>query len=139
MMGEGNYMKKKQDYYSIFFGIPLYGVDVLIMVGCKTKEEVMYLMKKQKVRFATAKWWLENEHLPWLLKQSAGSLVREGELEVIYHFKDWKDDEPHIEVLVHEVSHMVDSIAEYKNLVKETEARAYLSEYLFKTIRKNLK
>jgi len=139
MMGEGNYMKKKQDYYSIFFGIPLYGVDVLIMVGCKTKEEVAYLMKKQRVRLSTIKWWVEHEHLPWLLKQSAGSLIREGELEVVYHFKDWKEDNWHLEVLVHEVSHIVDSIAEYKNIVKETEARAYLSEYLFKTIRKNLK
>ena len=138
IMGEGNYMKK-QAYYSIFFSIPLYGVDVLIMVGCKTKQEIEYLLKKQKVRKSTIDFWLENEHLPWLLKQTAGSLVRDGELEVIYHFKDWKTDDPHIEVLVHEVSHMVDSIAEYKNLVKETEARAYLSEYLFKTIRNNLK
>ena len=95
IMGEGNYMKK-QAYYSIFFSIPLYGVDVLIMVGCKTKQEIEYLLKKQKVRKSTIDFWLENEHLPWLLKQTAWSLVRHGQLAVIYHFKDWKTDDPHI-------------------------------------------
>jgi len=130
--------KKKQDYYSIFFSIPLYMTDIMIMVGAKTKSEVEYLMKKQRVRTETMDFWLKHESLPWLLEKEAGSLVRDKELEIIYHFRDWKDDENHLKILVHEVSHMVDSIAEHKNLIKETEARAYLSEYLFSTIRKNL-
>jgi len=124
--------------YSIFFHIPLYMVDVMVMVGAKNKEEVMYLMKKQGVRASTCEWWLKHESLPWLLEKQAGSLINEKELEIIYHFKDWVEDEEHLKTLVHEVSHMVDSIAEYKNFVKETEARAYLTEYLFSTIKANL-
>jgi hypothetical protein len=129
---------KKQKLYSIFFHIPLYGVDVMVMVGAKTKKDVLSLMKKQRVRKETVNFWMNHEHLTWLFKQDAGSFVRDNELEVIYCFKDWKDDSKHIEILVHEVSHMVDSIAEHKNLVKETEARAFLSEYIFKTIRNSL-
>lgn len=130
--------QKKQDYYSIFFQIPLYFVDIMVMVGAKTKKEVEYLMKKQHVKKETIDFWLNHESFTWLMDTEAGSLCRNGRLEVIYHFRDWKDDANHIKILVHEVSHMVDSIAEHKNLVKETEARAYLSEYIFSTIRNNL-
>lgn len=132
-------MKKKPSYYSIFFSVPLYFVDVMIMVGAKDKREIEYLMKKQRVKKEVIKNWVEDSQLKWLLDKEAGSLIHDGELAVIYHFKDWKDDDNHLNILVHEVSHMVDSIAEYKNLLKETEARAYLTEYLFKTIRKNLR
>lgn len=130
--------KKKQDYYSIFFHIPLYNTDVMVMVGAKNKEEVRYLLKKQRVNSETIKRWVENQNLSWLLKQEAGSLVENEKLEVIYHFRKWDGDDNDIRVLVHEVSHMVDQIAEAKNFVKETEARAYLSDYLFHTIKTSL-
>ena len=130
--------KKKHDYYSIFFYIPLYNTDVMAMVGAKDKKEVEYLLKKQRVNKDTIKRWVEHENLSWLLKQEAGSLVDSDKLEVIYHFKKWDGDEHDIRILVHEVSHMVDQIAEAKNFVKETEARAYLSDYLFHTIKTSL-
>jgi len=111
---------------------------VLIIVGARSKEDVRVQFKKQHVNFKTSEKWLGSSHLDWLLKQEAGSIHQNEDLCVIYLFKEWKDTPYWQKVLVHEVSHMVDSIAEAKNLDKETEARAYLSEYLFDTIRKSL-
>lgn len=129
---------KKPQVYSIFFSVPLFIFDVLIIVGARSKEDIRLQFKKQRVGFKQAEFWLNNKNIEWMLTQEAGSLVPEGELSLIYLFKDWHGTNDDLRTLVHEVSHMVDSIAEYKNLLKETEARAYLSEYLFDTIRKSL-
>lgn len=134
-------MKKKsqnQQVYSIIFGIPLYGVDVCIIVGARTKEDVVTQLRKHHAKEEVINRFVSDENFQFLLKQDAGSVVDTDKLEIIYTFREWKDDAYWQKVLVHEVSHMVDDIARHKNLVKETEARAYLSEYLFDTIRKSL-
>lgn len=129
---------KKLPIRSVCFHVPIYGFDVLVIIGAKTADEVIEQMKKQRVNIDVAKKFVGNENFHWLLEQEAGSLVTKGKLEIIYLFKEWKDT-PHFQrILVHEVSHMVDTIAEHRNMAKETEARAYLSDYLFDTLRKNM-
>ncbi len=129
---------KKPAIRSIFFNVPLYGFDVLIIVGAKNKMDVMEQMKKQRVGAKIAEEFLSDSKLDFLLKQEAGSLSPDDDLRIIYLFRDWEYTSYFLKVLVHEVSHMVDDIAKHKNLTKETEAKAYLSEYLFDTIRREL-
>jgi len=131
--------QKKYKVGSIFFSIPLYaGLDIMVIVGARNKEDVLKKFKHWKIDPGVTKRWLEEPLLDELLKQEAGSILFKDKLEIIYFFREWKDTPYFQKVLVHEVSHMVDTIAKNKNFVEETEARAYLSEYLFDTIRKSL-
>lgn len=51
-----------------------------------------------------------------------------------YSWKDWKT----IEVLIHELHHIVEFRAQYSSFENEMENKAYLQEYLFRSIRKKL-
>ena len=84
-------MKKKKPVYSVVFHIPLYFVDICVIVGARSKEDVLGQFKKQNINAEVTKRWMEDKNLPWLFKQDAGSLIHGDELAVIYLFKDWKD------------------------------------------------
>jgi hypothetical protein len=56
----------------------------------------------------------------------------------ILNLKKFEDSWEFYEIMLHEICHIVDFISEQKHLEKEMEARAYLTEYLFKDIRKKI-
>ena len=53
-------------------------------------------------------------------------------------FPSYEDTWKFWECLLHETNHVVFSLARDKNMQDETEAQAYLHEYLFKHIRRKL-
>lgn len=128
-------IKKVGQIKTIFFTVPIYDLDVLIMVGAKTKTDVMRVLKKNRVNAEVTKTWDESEDMDLVLKSSAGSIVDDNVLAIIYVFKEWNNTNRDHEVLVHELSHMMDSISKHKNLKHDIEGRAYLQEYLYKSIR----
>lgn len=119
----------------VFFNVQIFGFDVMVIVGAENKKDIFTVFRKMRIDAKTTKRWLEDENLDDLFKQSAGSLVNDDDFALIYVFKDWEDTWLHYEILVHEISHMMDSISKFKNLGHDLEGRAYLSEYLFKTLR----
>jgi len=131
-------MKKKQvkqKARGTVFSSGIYNFDIGIIINAETKDDIKRVFSKLGVKKDLADFWLDCPNLMGLLKSDAGTLVREGKLEIIYVFKNWVDDYKHLKILVHEVSHMVDTVAENRNIVHETEARAYLTEHLFSEIR----
>ncbi len=57
---------------------------------------------------------------------------------LIIRLRPYRDSWDFWETLIHELSHAVDFIAERINIEKETEAKAYLQEFLFREIRRKL-
>lgn len=130
---------KKDKIYSIFFSIPLYGIDVFILVGIQTRDELKERFKRFGIMQKMQDLWLKEPNIEKLFKQQAGSIYFDDCPGTIYLFREWKNDDEHLAILVHEISHMVDEIAKWKNIEKETEARAYLSDYLFRVILSELR
>ena len=70
--------------------------------------------------------------------KNLGFALTNDEQNLVLILKKPKDVWEYLECLVHEVSHIVDWIVEYASLEGETEARAYLTEWLFRNIRRKL-
>lgn len=122
-----------QKLFSFYFNIPLYGIDIIIIVGAKCKKDIKNRLERYGVSDKLVKLWIETD-TERLLNVPAGTIYFDAFPGTIYFFRDWKDDLGHKATLVHEISHMVDKIAEWKNIEHETEARAYLTDYLFRVI-----
>lgn len=130
---------KKDKIHSFFFPIPLYGIDVLILVGIKTREELKERFKRFGVMQKMQDLWLKDPMLETLFSKQAGTVYFKDCPGTIYLFREWNNDDEHLAILVHEISHMVDEMAKWKNIEHETEARAYLTDYLFRVILSELR
>lgn len=113
--------------------------EILVCVGVNQKEMLGFAKNKKNKLGKEAIKWLERDSgkLFKLLDENSGvSAWNDGKFILV--LKEWKYDWDWLSVLLHEVHHIVEQMAEYKMFEKEKECKAYLMEYLFKNIRKKL-
>lgn len=135
-------MKKKRPAKQHFvLDIIPYRKEMFVCTGVTSYEE---LLRKQPK--GAAKWyinWLEEnkDSIEKNIKSSATGFVFFNTLKggAVLFLRDYADTWNYWEVLMHELTHYIDFLGEQIGLdADHTEARAYLFEYLFHTIRRIL-
>ena len=71
-------------------------------------------------------------------RQLGYSVHNKDKVYLVLILQKLRDDWVYWETLIHELSHIVDWIVDMKMLDGETEARAYLHEWLFREVRRKL-
>jgi len=113
--------------------------EFVVSVGMSYNEIVNYI-KKHKFDKRFIKWQVEEKEnfIMNIENAPAFTLFNKKYAFGIVWFKTWKNNWENYECLLHEVSHIVDFVSCQKNFEYESEARAYLTEYLFHEIRVKL-
>lgn len=113
--------------------------DILVCTGFSAKEIL------QKIKsYKSAKWfvdWAALKQLDWqkAVDMDCAFVSQEPTHDAfVIRLRAFEDTWKFWETLIHELSHLVDRMAEAQVFERETEARAYLLEYLFKEIRQKL-
>ena len=132
-------MKKKLKQNQLFIqNFGTYTDEILVMIGLHEKKELLRFMKKHRVKVDIAKWILEN-YDEWKKEEHQGMFAWNDEIRAkILILRSPADAWDYWEVLMHEIHHVVFHTAKQKSLTEETEAQAYLFEYLFHHIRKKI-
>ena len=138
-------MKKRIKKQSIIFSqdIPPYRHEMLVCVGASVGDVKKWLKRfgKKKVQADYLKWLSGNEQLFNNILEGKNLGYATAELSkqyLILILPACKDEWAYWESLIHELSHILDWICDWKMLNGETEARAYLHEWLFREIRREL-
>ena len=116
----------------------MYSYDIVVGIGV-TKKEIVAYSKKQKLKKEFTKWVEEDTRIYEVLNEQDGIFAYNsnapGGLLMLKEFTDeWKS----WELLIHEISHIVQYMMTQKLMEGEDEARAYLTEWLFRSIRRKL-
>ena len=117
-----------------------YSNEILVCAG-GTKDDLLFYVKdkKNKVKKEFAE-WLKTDDKIYRIKETNPALFAwdnsiQGHLLWLGPYDDcWE----FWEALLHETAHIVQKIARDKLMSEEDEARAYLQEFLFKSIRRKL-
>jgi len=132
-------MKKKEIIFVQECGT--YTNQILVLIGCQDKNKLFKYLKKIKTKADFAKWVLQDFD-NWkedIKNKNIGQFCYNNQVEgtvlVMQHYEDsWE----YWEVLMHEIHHVVQYLAEGKGMLKEIEAQAYLFEFLFRSIRRKI-
>jgi hypothetical protein len=113
--------------------------DIFVSTGLSAKEMVRkvktYKPKKYVIDF------LEEREKEWheIIEKGCAFVAMEGSHGCFFiRLREYEDTWEFWGTLVHELSHLLDMISEHQAWEKESEARAYLHEYLFQQIRRKL-
>lgn len=113
--------------------------DIFVCSGMSAKEILTGIK-----RFKPKKWildFVESKQKDWqeLIDNGCAFVAMEGTHGAfIVCLRPFSDNWEFWETLVHELAHLVDGMAERQHFQNETEARAYLQEFLFREIRRKL-
>lgn len=123
--------------------IPPYRHDFLVCIGADSKDAIRYVkksfIKKLKKDFIELLETRENLFIEIKNgKQGGFAVANLDEHYLILILPKLEDNWDYWECLIHELSHILDWICDWKMLNGETEARAYLHEYLFRQIRRKI-
>ena len=116
---------------------------MIVCVGVEVKDLKDWI-KKEATKESKAdllKWAGENSDFFDRVsegKQLGYAICHSEKNYLIMILQKYKDDWSYWECLVHELSHILDWIVEWKMLQGESEARAYLHEWLFREIRRKI-
>ena len=136
-------MKKRAKKFIFFQSIPPYRSEVLVCAGITLEETKAYAKKEVAPVY-------KKEYLEWLdsheeqfeliakKKMLGFSLIRRETGDLLLILEDYRDEWWYWECLIHELHHLVEYISEMKMLDGEIEAKAYLQEWLFHSIRRKL-
>lgn len=82
----------------------------------------------------------KNKNLIISLQNNAGFVIQKDEFKGtgILWLREYSNRWGNIEILLHEIFHIVDFVSEQKTFRNELEARAFLFEYLFREIRRKI-
>lgn len=130
--------KKKKEKYKIFVQpCHPYRHDIFVSAGATFEQAVAWAkkeeLKKDFQQFLSGgkKYWDEVMGD----KDKLAYAIESDQKHLILIMNSPKNVWDYLECLIHEISHLVDWLVKYKMLEGETEARAYLTEYLFRSIR----
>lgn len=100
------------------------------------------LIKNSTIKITKeAKDWLladENVKQAFSILPEQSAVVAFNDGKTLLLLKDFKDEWLFWQTLIHEICHIVDHISLDKMFQNESEHRAYLMEYLFKSIRRKI-
>lgn len=116
-----------------------YRKDVFVCAGLSAAEMVRAI-KKYKPKKYVLDFLAEHEE-GWheIIEKGCAFVSMEGTHGCLFiRLREYEDTWEFWGTLIHELSHLLDMISEQMAWEKETEARAYLQEYLFQTIRRKL-
>lgn len=135
---------KKPPYPRIFLlSHGTYANETIVAIGAAMPEVIRYAKRIGAKKDAVA--WLETCHKEDLENHTTPSesgYIREAPAGgyTLMWLKPFEDCWEFWETLIHELSHLVDFVlSDQKRMAKETEARAYQIEYLFRQVRRKLK
>lgn len=114
--------------------VDIYNTDIIVSVDLD-KKTLKRFLDKQKIKKALKKELLEDDNI---FQVPQGMAIRFESGGYMLLLVDYKDKWEFWETLMHECSHIVDFMAQQRSFVFETEARAYLHEYLFRNIRRRI-
>ena len=118
-----------------------YTNELFVIVGIHNKKEIFKFCKKEKVKADCTKWILENIE-DWnkdIKDKNKGQVCWDDITHcVVLMLRTPEDTWDYWEVLMHECHHIVQNLAERKNMLREPEAQAYLQEFLFHSLRRKL-
>ena len=120
--------------------------EILVSVGAETKDILSYV-NKYYIKQARKDFPVILEYYKDLFEK-----IKKGKGGYALHFHNDKSNNRYLilllrpyediwdywEILIHELSHILDWVVEDCMIEKETEARAYLHEFLFRSIRRKL-
>src|SRR3990167_10368576 len=119
-----------------------YRYEVLVCVGARIKDVMAWVKnngtKEAKKDFPSILKQYEDLFLKVSSGEKKGYALHFSKDKKDYYFlllSNYKDNWDYWECLIHETSHILDWVSEACMLEKETEARAYLHEWLFNRIR----
>ena len=123
--------------------IPPYRHSMLVCVGANSKDVLEWLKKNSKKGIKQDYIKFVNSHEKLFNEVNNGNQLGYAIAELdkqylIMVLRKFEDNWGYWECLIHELSHILDWICDWKMLNGETEARAYLHEWLFKEIRRKL-
>lgn len=113
--------------------------DIFVCTGYSAKEIVGAIKKQKAVKWMVE--FVEKEQTGWqkLIDANCAFVsAEEKHCAMVLRLRAFTDSWDFWETLIHEISHVVDMMAENQAFEKETEARAYLAEHLFHEIRRRL-
>ncbi len=113
--------------------------DIFVCTGYSAKE-IIKAIKQQKAKHWMVE-YVEKEEKTWqgIIDEGCAFVAREPTHNAfVMRLRPFQDSWEFWETLIHELAHLVDGMAEGQKFEKETEARAYLQEYLFHEIRRKL-
>jgi|TARA_R100001530_G_scaffold130036_1_gene100698 hypothetical protein len=112
--------------------------EILVCVGAE-KKDIIAFVKKKKLNKDLIKWVSDDEKI-WDFRANFPSFFAFNHKNghSILFLEPFKDDWAYWEMLIHEIAHIVHTLAIQKAFTEEEEAKAYLSEYLFRSIRRIL-
>ena len=105
-----------------------------------SRTQALHFLKQRKIKVDFSKWVLSDfDDFNEILKKNLGLFcwndAVQGTVLVLRPFEDkWE----YLEVLMHEIHHVVQHFAKRKKMFEEIEAQAYLFEHLFRSIRRKL-
>lgn len=119
-----------------------YPDDLIVVVGVETVEEIERLLKKKYTGLKPWFYELLKAESDCFKKETAGKspgFTLKMEIGTILWFKEfsfsWKD----FGTLIHEIYHVIDfTLEEERGMQDEMEAKAYMMEWLFESLRINL-
>lgn len=130
----------KKSKKSLFIqGHGTYSNETIVAIG-STNAEILAYAKRIKAKPDAIKWietWVGNENIlsesGWIRYQSEGGWT-------VMWLRPFNDDcWEYWETLIHELVHLVDFLlGDQKRMKDESEARAYQTEFLFRSIRRKL-
>ena len=136
-------MRKKQKPIIFTQEVNPYRHQITVFAGCSQKEAEVWA--KKHILKTELKDYLEfiknNEQLftEVLNKNQLGyAICHEKKQYIVIILQKFEDTWSYWECLLHELSHVLDWLVEWKLLDGETEARAYLHEWLFNRIRRKI-
>lgn len=116
-----------------------YRKDIFVSTGLSAKEMVREIKKFKPKKYILD--FIEKRESEWkeIIEKNCAFVTMEESHGVLFiRLREYQDSWEFWETLIHELSHLLDFMAGQQKWETETEARAYLQEYLFHEIRRKL-
>lgn len=132
-------MKKRKNKPIVFTQeCGIYTDQILVCVGA-SKQLVFNYFKKNKVSADFSKWVLGSDFFNDIQAKHKGLFAWNTDIEGCCIFlRPFENTWDYWETLMHEVHHVVEHLAKKKMFSDEVENKAYLHEFLFRSIRRKL-
>lgn len=113
--------------------------DIFISSGFSAKEIVEAIKKEKPYKWFSD--WASANEARWndlIVAETAFVAMEPDHAAFIVRLRPYEDTWAFWETLIHELNHLVDMMSNKQMFQDETEAKAYLQEYLFHEIRRTL-
>ena len=115
-----------------------YSNEILVGIGVN-KKEVLVFAKKKRFKKDVIKWIEEDEDIFKIKELNKGLFCYNDKAGCsILLLNPYSECWDYWETLIHEISHIVHKITKDKMMLHEDEAKAYLSDFLFRKIRRKI-